>query len=135
MLQLEQRSATAAHWSHHQYDQVFKENTPVRVWLVIEESQVVRGFLVAREVAGEWEIENVAVAGAARRRGLGTRLMGEFLNHVRSTGASAVFLEVRESNMAARALYEKWAFEETGHRTRYYLQPEEDAVIYRLSFV
>jgi ribosomal-protein-alanine N-acetyltransferase len=100
---------------------------------VIEETADLQGFLVARSLGKEWEIENIAVAGPARRRGLGTRLLGEFLDQVRAQGAEAVFLEVRESNHAARSLYEKWAFVESGRRTRYYRDPEEDAVIYRLS--
>ena len=100
--------------------------------MVIEEQCVVQGFLVGRAVEGEWEIENIAVAGPARRRGLGTRLVGEFLDLARKQGAQAVFLEVRESNRAARALYEKWAFVEAGRRAHYYRQPEEDAVAYRL---
>ena len=68
------------------------------------------GFIAGRAVGEEWEIENIAVAGPARRRGLGTRLLGEFLDLARDRGAEAVFLEVRESNLAARRLYEKWAF-------------------------
>jgi ribosomal-protein-alanine N-acetyltransferase len=89
---------------------------------------------VAHAVAGEWEIENIAVAGPARRRGLGTRLLGEFLKLAGGERASAVFLEVRESNRAARLLYEKWSFEESGRRSGYYTQPQEDAIVYRLSF-
>ena len=50
-------------------------------------------------------------------------------------GAGAVFLEVRESNRAARALYEKWAFLESGRRRGYYKDPEEDAILYRLDFL
>jgi len=102
--------------------------------LVIEESNIIQGFLVAHEVAAEWEIENVAIAGAARRRGLGTRLLGEFLDRARAEGGSSVFLEVRESNRAARQLYEKWAFAQSGRRVSYYQQPQEDAIVYRLSF-
>ena len=60
--------------------------------------------------------------------------MGEFLNLARRQGALAVFLEVRESNRAARALYEKWAFVENDRRKRYYSNPEEDAIVYRLAF-
>jgi len=82
----------------------------------------------------EWEIENIALAGPARRRGLGTRLLGEFLDLARAQGAEAVFLEVRESNRAARALYEKWSFMRSGRRQRYYKDPEEDAILYRLGF-
>jgi ribosomal protein S18 acetylase RimI-like enzyme len=73
------------------------------------------------------------VAGPARRRGFGTRLLGEFLRRAQSEGATAIFLEVRESNHAARSLYEKWAFSESGRRPRYYTQPEEDAIVYRLA--
>jgi [ribosomal protein S18]-alanine N-acetyltransferase len=134
MMKLVNHSATAAHWSRAQYDRLFGEGTPRRVTLVIEEAAILQGFLVARAVAAEWEIENIAVAGAARRRGLGTRLLGEFLKMARADGASSVFLEVRESNRAARLLYEKWAFEESGRRPSYYTQPKEDAILYRLSF-
>jgi ribosomal-protein-alanine N-acetyltransferase len=134
MMLLVSHSATAAHWSRAQYERVFDEPVPRRVALVIEEETAVRGFLVAHEVANEWEIENIAIGGAARRRGLGTRLLGEFLKMASGEGATAVFLEVRESNRAARLLYEKWSFEESGRRSGYYAQPQEDAVIYRLSF-
>ena len=85
-------------------------------------------------MASEWEIENIAVAGAARRRGLGSHLMGEFLHHVRSSGGKEVSLEVRESNSAARALYEKWAFLEAGRRKGYYQDPPEDALILKFYF-
>jgi ribosomal-protein-alanine N-acetyltransferase len=135
MIRLAQHSATAAHWTHEQYDRVFKSETPRRLALVIEEASGVQGFLIAKGIASEWELENIAIAGPARRRGLGTRLLGEFLDHVRAQGASTVFLEVRESNRAARSLYEKWAFEEAGRRVRYYHAPDEDAIVYRLAFV
>jgi len=133
MMQLVSHSATAAQWSLAHFERVFDESGPRRVALVIEEEVTVRGFLVSHEVASEWEIENIAIAGEARRRGVGTRLLGEFLNHARSQGGTSVFLEVRESNRAARLLYEKWAFAESGRRSGYYAQPQEDAIVYRLS--
>lgn len=142
MMALASHAVTAAKWSREQYERVFSEGS-LRHALILEEKILEpkslaqenhpQGFLVAQEVAGEWEIENIAVAGLARRRGLGTRLLGEFLTQVRARGAPAVFLEVRESNRAARVLYEKWAFKESGRRKRYYRQPEEDAIVYRLS--
>ena len=70
MMQLVNHSATAAHWSREQYDRVFGSATPRRVALVIEEQGILQGFLVAHEVVQEWEIENIAIASAARRRGL-----------------------------------------------------------------
>jgi ribosomal-protein-alanine N-acetyltransferase len=136
MMQLEKHAATAGHWSREQYEQIFSvtgsPGSRQAVVLVIEEEGTVLGFLVARSVGSEWEIENVAIAGPARRRGIGTRLVGEFIDQARAKGATAVFLEVRESNRAARLLYEKWAFVESGRRKGYYRDPVEDAILYRL---
>lgn len=131
LMEIASHSATAARWKQEAYAQLFDgEPTRSSVSLVVEEDECVRGFLVGREVAGgEWEIENVAVNGPARRRGLGSRLLGEFLDLVRSRGGGEVYLEVRESNRAARALYEKWAFREAGRRKAYYEHPSEDAVV------
>ena len=69
------------------------------------------------------------------RRVPSPRLLGELLDSARAKDAAAVFLEVRESNQAARALYEKWAFRESGRRPRYYKDPAEDAILYRLDFI
>lgn len=132
LMALEKHAVTAAHWSIAQYQAAFSGEGPFRVALVIEEAARVRGFVIGRVVNQEWEIENIAVAGPARRRGLGTRLLGEFLDIARSQGAKTVFLEVRESNLAARRLYEKWAFTESGRRHFYYREPVEDAVVYRI---
>jgi len=134
MMALEKHAATAAHWSVEQYEALFRASSPDRVALLIEEESHVQGFVIARAVGEEWEIENMAIAGPARRHGLGTRLLGELLELARSRGAKAVFLEVRESNRAARALYEKWAFLESGSRKRYYKDPVEDAILYHLGF-
>jgi ribosomal-protein-alanine acetyltransferase len=146
LIALEKQAATAAHWSPEQYEAVFSSEGPFRVVLLVEGSSVedspiedarvkdarVQGFIVGRAVSEDWEIENIAVAGAVRHRGLGTRLLEEFIALARARGAQSVFLEVRESNLAARQLYEKYAFVETGRRKRYYCEPEEDAIVYRL---
>ncbi len=133
LLALERHAATAAHWAEADYQKLFARGAPERLAMVLEEEGIV-AFIVARGVGAEWEIENVAVAGTARRRGLGTRLLGELLKQVRARGAEGVFLEVRESNRAARMLYEKWAFVESGRRAGYYRDPAEDAILYRLTF-
>lgn len=132
-MELERHAATAAHWAESDYQRLFLPEAAERLALVLEEAEV-QAFIVARVAAAEWEIENVAVAGPARRRGLGARLLGELLNRLRARGAEAVFLEVRASNQAARALYEKWAFVECGRRKAYYRDPGEDALQYRLTF-
>jgi [ribosomal protein S18]-alanine N-acetyltransferase len=134
MMALEKHAAMAAHWSRQQHEKLFAGSGIEQIALAIEDGGALQGFLIARGLEREWEIENIAVAGPARRKGLGTRLLGEFLDLVRRQGTVSVFLEVRESNRAARALYEKWAFLENGRRKNYYRDPEEDAVIYRLTF-
>lgn len=133
IMALEKHAATAAHWSREQYDALFQDSNPGRVALILQDESGLQGFVIARVLAEEWEIENMAVAGPVRRRGLGTRLLGELLEMGKAQGAATVFLEVRETNRAARALYEKWAFLETGRRPEYYKNPNEDAILYRLA--
>ena len=135
LVDISKASATAAHWRHDEYAKlVAPEMMHERITLVIEQDGVVAGFIVGRPLVEEWEIENIAVRGPARRRGLGSHLLGEFLDLARNRGGKEVFLEVRESNQAARALYEKWAFVECGRRSSYYQNPAEDAVILKFSF-
>src|ERR1041385_3560122 len=136
LVEIASHSATAAQWNQSEYLKLFAADQPpthpqVRVHgepnvqpqhrtaLVVEQAGSVAGFIVGRQVTEEWEIENIAVTGAARRCGLGSRLVGELLDHVRSRGGKTVFLEVRESNRAARSLYEKWAFIEVGRGKMY----------------
>jgi len=135
LVEISRHSATAAQWSQDQYVNLFApEQLQNHVSLVIEEGTEVVGFIVGRLLSQECEIENVMIKGTARRRGLGSRLLGEFLDHVRSQGGQEIWLEVRESNVAARALYEKWAFREEGRRRGYYQGPTEDALILRFEF-
>jgi ribosomal-protein-alanine N-acetyltransferase len=131
---VEAHAATAAHWTAEAWERLFDPGGLPRLVLVLQEDAPVVAFAVVLCLTSEWEIENIAVAGGARRRGLGTRLLGEVLDRARHAGAEAVFLEVRESNHAARALYEKWAFLPMGRRSGYYSTPPEDALVYRFSF-
>jgi ribosomal-protein-alanine N-acetyltransferase len=134
MMAVEKYAGTAAHWSTEQYETAVSCEAPCRSVLIVEEESAVQGFIAGRAVGEEWEIENLAVREPARRRGLGARLLAEFLDFVRGQGAEAVFLEVRESNLAARRLYEQSAFRESGRRKGYYREPEEDAIVYRRGF-
>src|SRR5580698_10371260 len=91
----------------------------------------ITAFLVARCVASEWELENIVVASDHRRRGLGEQLLQFLFALARHARGEAIFLEVRESNAAARAFYEKLGFEQMGRRKGYYAELQEDAIIYR----
>ena len=85
-------------------------------------------------VAGEWEIENVVVAARFLRRGIANVLVRELIRSAENEEASAILLEVRESNLPARNLYEKHGFRQVGLRRTYYRDPVEDAILYALRF-
>jgi ribosomal-protein-alanine N-acetyltransferase len=89
------------------------------------------GYVVAWYVLDEAELANLAVAVGDRRQGVGRALLDAMLTDAASRGMSQVFLEVRESNAAARELYAAREFEEVGRRERYYRSPTEDALILR----
>jgi [ribosomal protein S18]-alanine N-acetyltransferase len=126
---LERKAVSAAHWSVVQYgDRIDAGRT-----LLAESDGQACGFLCARVVVGEWEIENVVVEEGFRRRGIAGELVRAVIAEARSAGGSSVLLEVRESNLAARRLYEKCGFRETGRRREYYREPTEDAILYRLA--
>ncbi len=97
--------------------------------LLVVESSLIIGYIVARETAGELHINNVAVRSEFRRRGIGAALLNRILDEARKREAKAAFLEVRSSNHAAQALYEKSGFRAIARRTNYYTEPVEDAVV------
>jgi len=130
VLALEQQTPGAAHWTSEQYNKLVSSG----VILVAEEAGTLCGFTCVQAVAGEWEIENVAVAREFLRRGIANELVLTLIRHVRSQSAAAILLEVRESNLPARRLYEKHAFREVGRRPTYYSDPAEDAILYALRF-
>ena len=92
----------------------------------------IAGYVVALDAADEGEILNLAVAEAGRRRGLGRALVEAILGALRDRGVQQIYLEVRESNAPARALYAAFGFKEVGRRRAYYRRPVEDAMVLRL---
>lgn len=104
-------------------------------WTFVLVAQTVRGiagYLVGREAAGTGEVLNLAVAPEFRRRGIGDALLQAGLAAFRRTPVDEVFLEVRESNTSARALYARHGFRPVGQRSAYYRNPKEDALVLRL---
>lgn len=133
MAQLAKEEPNAAQWALQQYRNIFAVNSPQRIALVMQESGgFLVGFIVGRCLGEEWEVENIVVAAAQRKHGLGTRLLQEFMRRAKSEGAHFIGLEVRESNHAAQALYRKLGFSEISRREKYYSAPEEDALIFSI---
>ncbi|WP_448192102.1 GNAT family N-acetyltransferase [Azospirillum sp. sgz301742] len=94
------------------------------------------GFALARVVAEDSEILAIGVLHAARRGGLGRRLVDAVCAEVQQRGATALFLEVAEDNGAARALYAHSGFAQVGIRPGYYIRPQGRlaALVLRHSF-
>ena len=88
----------------------------------------VRGFLLARAIAGEAEILTLAVDPSHRRQGLARALLEASVATAVSAGAEAMFLEVAADNAAAVGLYLSAGFERVGSRRGYYARPGEAAV-------
>jgi ribosomal-protein-alanine N-acetyltransferase len=94
--------------------------------IVAEDDDSLVGFLVWRHTApDEIEILNLAVAPAFRRRGIAKALLDKLPK-------CEIFLEVRESNLAARGLYQAAGFREVGLRRGYYQDPPEGAIVMRM---
>jgi len=89
------------------------------------------GYVVALVMADEGEIADLAVAPEARRRGVARVLLQRIAAELMESGVRALYLEVRESNVAARALYESLGFSQVGRRRGYYQLPSEDALLLR----
>jgi ribosomal-protein-alanine N-acetyltransferase len=89
------------------------------------------GYVVALVMADEGEIADVAVAPEMRRRGIARMLLERVGADVMEAGVQALYLEVRESNAAGRALYESLGFAQVGRRRGYYQHPSEDALLLR----
>ena len=89
------------------------------------------GYVVAWFIIDEAEVANLAVAAEARGRQIGSALLDFTLASAAREGVRSVYLEVRDSNAAARALYGSRGFEEVGRRRSYYRAPSEDAIMMR----
>lgn len=89
------------------------------------------GYCVLLHAADEGEIANIATEPSVRGQGVGAQLLDHALDTAQHYGVRAVYLEVRTSNGAARALYASRGFEVVGRRRAYYRNPLEDALVLR----
>lgn len=87
------------------------------------------GYAVFWWAAGEAELGDLAVWQPHRGAGIGALLLVEVLDDAAARGVRRIFLEVRESNAAARALYRRHGFRVVGRRPDYYRDPREDAIV------
>ena len=92
------------------------------------------GYACYYTAAGETHLTNIAVSPAYRRKKVARRLLTAIFDLARRAMSDAIFLEVRESNIAAQKLYRSYGFEELYRRKGYYSKPKEDAIVYIYEF-
>ncbi len=89
----------------------------------------IAGYIIMARIEPEAEILNIAVAPEYRRKGIGERLIDYTFASDIENRIETYFLEVRESNTPAYALYCKKGFVQIGIRKDYYTKPKENAII------
>ena len=127
-----ERDSFADPWGSREFTTALA--SPQTIFLVAEDLDgAVAGYAIAIAVADEAEILNLAVRQERRQHGIGGKLLDSAITEVLSHGAEQVYLEVRESNEAARKLYASRGFDEVTRRRKYYQHPVEDALVLRLA--
>ena len=114
-------------WSKQAFEESLdNKNT---LFIVAKSEEKIAGYCGIYISFEEGNISNVAVAPAFRRKGIAENMIKDLLKEAAKKGVTSVFLEVRKTNVAAIALYEKSGFREVGVRKDFYDKPKEDALI------
>lgn len=119
-------------WPERSFRFELTDNPASRCWVAEMDGRIV-GMLVAWMLVDEAHIATLATHPDHRRQGIARKLLEHALRYMSREGAISSFLEVRESNAAAREMYRKFGYEETGRRKRYYKDTGEDAILMTLN--
>ena len=115
-------------WSRESFSRALADVNNVYS-VVISEDGKVSGYCGIWGVGTEGQVCNIAILPEARNHGVGSTLLDFTIDACRRKGIKDFTLEVRESNLVARRLYEKKGFVYEGTRKGYYSNPVEDALI------
>jgi len=126
-----ERAAFADPWTEESFRRLLDAGPAIFLVVESEPGAAIAGYVVAFSVGEDGEILNVAVGEPFRGRGLAGQMLDAALIELGARGVRTAFLEVRESNEAARALYGSRGFSEIGRRRGYYRRPVEDALVLR----
>ena len=116
-------------WSRESLVWELKNSDVTRAYVLRDEAGGVVAFCVSWLIFDELHINTLAVTLSARRQGMATTLLRHVMADAAANGALKATLEVRASNSAAISLYERLGFHVAATRPRYYVKPEEDALI------
>ena len=120
------RRCFASPWPESAYERELQ--TPQSVGFVCTEGGAVVGFIHCDYVLDELTLNTLCVDAAYRRQGV-ARALWEAVRGLMTGVCTVCYLEVRESNLPARKLYESLGFVQNGYRPRYYSDPDEAAVL------
>jgi ribosomal-protein-alanine N-acetyltransferase len=135
VIEIERSLKQAPHWPLTAWISALDPlGSPQRIALVATDPGTgkVAAFAVASLLPPQAELETIAVAPEAQRRGLARFFFAALANELKTRQVTEVCLEVRASNWPALALYRHLGFVETARRPRYYTDPVEDAVLLSL---
>jgi [ribosomal protein S18]-alanine N-acetyltransferase len=137
VIEIAQALPEAPQWPEEVYRKVAAspEALPRRYVLLADDvaTGTVSGFAVVQVIPPESELESIAVDLSMQGRGIGKSLLAAVLNQLREDRVTELRLEVRATNAKAIGLYRAFGAVETGLRQRYYSDPEEDAVLMKMS--
>ena len=122
-----EKASMPSPWSKELFEEELHRT--VAYYFVMEEDNQVAGYMGYWEAPEEAHIINLAVAPSFRKRGVGQRMVEQCMAFAAKRGAKLATLEVRESNAAAKRLYEKCGFRFIAIRKKYYSDNQEDAHI------
>lgn len=126
-----ERSCFADPWSEESFRRLLPGHPAIFQVLVVPPEDRVAGYVIAFALGPDAEVLNIAVEPASRGKGFAGQMLDVLLIDLGRRGVKAAFLEVRESNTAARGLYGSRGFREIGRRKNYYRRPVEDALVMR----
>lgn len=118
-------------WPPSSFHYEVKDNLASRSW-VVELDGRIAAMLVAWLIVDEFHIATIATHPDFRRLGIGRRLLIHAVRAAGDEGITHAFLEVREGNAAAIAMYRDLGFVEDGRREGYYADNKEDAILMSL---
>ena len=113
-------------WTREMFEEEFKSS--LTHYFIAVENDAVVGYAGLWKILDEGQITNIAVLPDYRRRGIADKLINALISS--TSDIKSYTLEVRESNTAARALYEKLGFAVVGTRKGYYSDNGENAILY-----
>lgn len=127
-----EKECFSAPWSENQIrNEISKENA---VFLTAKSDGILCGYISGQLILDEFYVNNVAVTEKYRNYGIASALISNLIKRLQETNCTLATLEVRESNVNARRVYEKFGFMNLGIRKDFYSHPKENACIYTLYF-